>query len=158
MFVVVVCFFFLTDTGNKTTCYTRCLEAGSDPAILARIGQGDKEFLAKLDFSFSTPPPGPGEPSEVQYLVKWLKWSHMHNTWETEASLLAKDVKGMKKFHNFLKREEEREAWEREASLEDIEYIKCQEELLDQLLVNFTQVERVISKSCMWIQHVTRGD
>lgn len=20
---------------------------------------------------------------EVQYLVKWLSWSHLHNTWET---------------------------------------------------------------------------
>ena len=21
--------------------------------------------------------------TEVQYLVKWLSWSHLHNTWET---------------------------------------------------------------------------
>ncbi len=83
----------------------------------------------------------------MQYLVKWLKWSHLHNTWETEASLTAKDIKGMKKFINFLKREEEREMWEASATLEDIEYIKCQEELSDQLFINFNQIERVIGES-----------
>ncbi len=31
-------------------------------------------------------------------------------------------------------------------NLEDIEYLKCQEELGEQLLVNFTQVERVIGE------------
>lgn len=114
---------------------------------MARIAEGDKEFLAKLNFSFNTPPPPEaGEPSEVQYLVKWLKWSYLHNTWESEASLTSKDIKGIKKFHNFLKREEDRELWEAKASLEDIEYLKCQEELSDQLLVNFTQVERVIGE------------
>jgi hypothetical protein len=134
------------DTGNKTTCYSQCVEAGSDPAILAGVAQGDKECIARLKFSFSVPPPGPGEPSEVQYLVKWLKWSYLHNTWESEASLGSKDIRGMKKFHNFLKREEERSVWEASASLEDIEYVKCQEELTDQLLAGFTQVERVIGE------------
>lgn len=86
------------------------------------------------------------EATEAQYLVKWCKWSHIHNTWETEVTLLAQNVKGMKKFYNFLKREEEREMWEREANPEDIEYAKCQEELGEQLLENVTQVERVIGK------------
>lgn len=134
------------DTGNKTTCYAQCVEAGSDPSVLAGVAQGDKECIARLNFSFSTPPPAAGEATEVQYLVKWLNWSHLHNTWETEASLNSKDIKGIKKFHNFLKREEEREEWEASASLEDIEYLKCQEELSDQLLVNFTQVERIIGE------------
>ena len=50
----------------------------------------------------------------------------------------------MKKFYNFLKKEEERALWEKEANPEDIEYIKCQEELADQLLNKFIEVERVI--------------
>ena len=25
------------------------------------------------------------EDTEVQYLVKWMGWSHLHNTWETGA-------------------------------------------------------------------------
>lgn len=132
---------FLPDIGNKTTCYSQYLEAGSDP------GHGEKDSPAKLEFSFSTPPPPLGEPTEVQYLVKWLRWSHLHNTWETEESLNSKDIKGMKKFYNFLKKEEEREKWEKEANPEDIEYAKCQEELVDQLLDQFILVERVIGQS-----------
>lgn len=117
--------------------------------MLSQIGKGNKDSLAKLKFSFSSAPPSPGGLSEVQYLVKWQKWSHLHNTWESEASLTSRDIKGLKKFYNFLKREEEKEAWERAASLEDIEYVKCQEELGEQLLVNFTQVERVIGDVCV---------
>ena len=97
-----------------------------------------------MGFSFNVPPLPPGEPREVQYLVKWGNWSHLHNTWETESSLTSQDIKGMKKFYNFLKKEEEKELWERDANPEDIEYIKCQEELAEQLLEQFTQVERVI--------------
>ena len=52
----------------------------------------------------------------------------------------------MKKFYNFLKREAEREEWERAANPEDIEYAKCQEELGEQLLETVTQVERVIGE------------
>lgn len=106
---------------------------------------GDKpSSMLRLYFSFNEPSPPPGQPTETQYLVKWLKWSHLHDTWETEASLGSKDIKGMKKFYNFLKKEEEREMWEAEANAEDIEYIKCQEELADQLLNQFIEVERVI--------------
>ena len=36
--------------------------------------------------------------------------------------------------------------WEREANPEDIEYVKCQDELVEQLLEEFTKVERVIGK------------
>ena len=94
-----------------------------------------------------TPPISANDPSaEIQYLVKWCKWSHLHNTWETEATLLAQNVKGMKKFYNFLKREQEREAWEASANPEDIEYAKCQEEMAEQLMENVTQVERVIGE------------
>lgn len=64
-----------------------------------------------------------------------------------EASLLAQGVKGMKRFENFLKREEEKEAWRQNASPEDIEYLECQEELSEQLLEQHTQVERVIGES-----------
>ena len=60
----------------------------------------------------------------------------------------------MKKFYNFLKREGEREEWERGANPEDIEYAKCQEELGEQLLETVTQVERVIGEE---IVHISSG-
>lgn len=108
------------DIGNKTTCYAK--QEGDSP----------------------NKPGGAGEATEVQYLVKWRNWSYLHNTWETEESLLRQNVKGLKRFYNYLKREEERAVWEREANPEDIEFVKCQEELNDQLLEQFTLVERVI--------------
>lgn len=55
--------------------------------------------------------PGPGEPSEVQFLIKWKGWSHLHNTWETEKSLTDQNVKGMKKLSNLIKREQDIAAW-----------------------------------------------
>lgn len=82
----------------------------------------------------------------MQYLIKWRNRSYLHCTWETEESLASKDIKGIKKFHNFLKKEEDREAWEVLATPEDLEYSKCQEELGEQLLGQFTQVERVIGE------------
>ena len=36
--------------------------------------------------------------------------------------------------------------WEERANEEDIEYVRCQEELQEQLLVQCTQVERVIGE------------
>ncbi len=109
-------------------------------------GKAGSEACAASTLSFSCGEVPAGQPVETQYLVKWLKWSHLHDTWETEASLSAKDIKGMKKFYNFLKKEEEKELWEQEANPEDIEYLKCQEELADELFDQFVQVERVIGE------------
>lgn len=52
-----------------------------------------------------------GEPNEIQYLIKWKGWSHLHNTWETEKSLTDQNVKGMKKLSNFMKKDEEIATW-----------------------------------------------
>lgn len=55
-----------------------------------------------------------GEPSvnlERQFLIKWAGWSHLHNTWESEASLQAVNAKGMKKIDNYMKRLREVEEW-----------------------------------------------
>uniref|UniRef100_A0A8C1LQ78 Chromodomain helicase DNA binding protein 1 n=1 Tax=Cyprinus carpio TaxID=7962 RepID=A0A8C1LQ78_CYPCA len=48
------------------------------------------------------------QPGEVQYLMKWKNWSHIHNTWETEETLKQQNVKGMKKLDNFKKKEQEK--------------------------------------------------
>ena len=46
-----------------------------------------------------------------------------------------------------------REAWEKMVSPEDVEYAKCQEELGEQLLGQFTQVERVIGEALYFLQY-----
>lgn len=51
------------------------------------------------------------QPGDVQYLIKWKGWSHIHNTWETEDTLKQQNVKGMKKLDNFKKKEQERKKW-----------------------------------------------
>lgn len=56
------------------------------------------------------------------------------------------DIKGNKKFDNYLRRESERDQWEASANAEDIEFVHCQEQLQEQLLAQHTQVERVIGE------------
>uniref|UniRef100_A0A665V8I2 Uncharacterized protein n=1 Tax=Echeneis naucrates TaxID=173247 RepID=A0A665V8I2_ECHNA len=87
------------------------------------------------------------EVGEVQYLIKWKNWAHIHNTWETEETLKLQNAKGMKKLDNFKKKEQEKKKWLKMASPEDIEYFNCQEELMDDLHSQYQLVERIIGKS-----------
>ena len=69
----------------------------------------------------------------------------MHNTWESKETLTEQKVKGMKKLENFIKKQDEIKYWKQEASPEDVEYLECQTEMLDNLLETYTKIERVIS-------------
>lgn len=87
-----------------------------------------------------------GEETEVQYLIKWKGWSHIHSTWESKDSLAAQKVKGMKKLENFIKREQEIKDWKKYAGPEDIDYFECQAELQSDLLKSYYNVERIIGE------------
>lgn len=78
----------LTATGATTTVYA--VEADGDP---------------NANFNPNK------QPGDVQYLIKWKGWSHIHNTWETEETLKQQNVKGMKKLDNFKKKEQEKKKW-----------------------------------------------
>lgn len=75
-------------TGSTTTVYA--VEADGDP---------------NTNFNPSK------EAGDVQYLIKWKNWAHIHNTWETEETLKLQNVKGMKKLDNFKKKDQEKKKW-----------------------------------------------
>ncbi|XP_005103678.1 chromodomain-helicase-DNA-binding protein 1 isoform X2 [Aplysia californica] len=111
-------------TGHKTTLYN--VRENRDPNTTP-LKEGEKEEFEK------------------HYLIKWKGWSHIHNTWEAEASLREQKVNGMKKFENFLKREEEIRDWKASASPEDCEYYDCQQEMMQDLIESHKTVERIIA-------------
>jgi chromodomain-helicase-DNA-binding protein 1 len=71
----------------------------------------DEDLTSETQTQQPPPPPPPQQQQqqqqqllESQYLIKWLNWSHLHNTWETKDSLMLQRAKGMKKLDNFLKK------------------------------------------------------
>ncbi|VDO34962.1 unnamed protein product [Brugia timori] len=77
-------------TGASTTCYN--VEDKGDPNV--KLAENGTELEL-----------------ERQYLIKWLGWSHLHNTWESENSLKLCNAKGLKKIDNYMKRLRDIEEW-----------------------------------------------
>ncbi|XP_044766089.1 chromodomain-helicase-DNA-binding protein 1 [Coccinella septempunctata] len=89
----------------------------------------------------------PDEELEMQYLIKWKDWAHIHNTWESENSLREQKVKGIKKLENYIRKESDISHWRRYATPEDVEYYECQSELNQELNKSYNNVERIIAKA-----------
>ncbi|UXI15212.1 E3 ubiquitin-protein ligase [Sarcoptes scabiei] len=85
------------------------------------------------------------EEKEIQFLIKWKGWSHIHCTWESKKSLEDQKAKGFKKIELYLKKDEEIKSWKKTASPEDIDYYEGQEELNYQLRQLHLNVERIIA-------------
>lgn len=83
---------------------------------------------------------------EEQFLIKWKNWSHLHNTWESRASLQQAHVKSSRILENFLKQHEQTRLWRREnLNMDEIELFECQQELNDTALAGYQRVERIVA-------------
>lgn len=89
------------------------------------------------------------ETVELQFLIKWKTWSHLHNTWETKKSLTEQKCGGFKKLENYIKRMDEIENWKKISSPEDVEYFECQSEMNEDIQKQYQKVERIISHQFM---------
>ena len=94
---------------------------------------------------------GQEEGLEEQYLIKWAGWSHINNTWESQSSLEAKkkgslEVKGMRRLTNYQQKLMEFNTWKRRVSPEDVEYQEVEIELGRQMLLSYTEIERIFSQ------------
>ncbi|VEL24638.1 unnamed protein product, partial [Protopolystoma xenopodis] len=116
-------------TGNPTTMYNVRLE---------------KDLNAGFD--------GSKEEGELQFLIKWRNWSHIHSTWETEASLknpsrVGGPVNGLKKLYDYKARLRERKEFEKLAEMDELEALAYEEERNEQILSEKMTVERIIAHS-----------
>ena len=89
--------------------------------------------------------------TEQQYLIKWKGWSHINNTWESQASVDAKkkgslEVKGIRRLINYQQKLSDFNSWRKRANPEDIEYQEIEIELGRQMLVSYTEIERIFSQ------------
>ncbi|EGT43478.1 hypothetical protein CAEBREN_09271 [Caenorhabditis brenneri] len=106
-------------TGSATTCYN-----------IAEKGDPNEQDAEK---------------TEKQFFVKWTGWSHLHNTWESEASLTIMNAKGVKKVQNYVKKQKEVEMWKRSADKEYIEFYECEQQMAEELCEEYKKVERVVA-------------
>ncbi|CAH8567264.1 unnamed protein product [Schistosoma intercalatum] len=91
------------------------------------------------------------EDGELQFLIKWRNWSHIHSTWETESSLRNPDrgapVAGMKKFYAYQAIMREKSERLQYVEREELETVAYEEERDEQLLQDKMNVERIVAHS-----------
>lgn len=82
---------------------------------------------------------------EDQFLIKWVGWSHLHNTWESESSLNAMGAKGIKKLQNYVKKMKEIENWRATADKEYVEFFECEQVMNEELFETYKIVDRIVA-------------
>lgn len=83
---------------------------------------------------------------DTMYLVKWRGRAHIYNTWESEADLRSKNVKGLKKLDNYIKDAVQAYSWrENEAWPEEIEQAYCVRAQGIEALRQYMELERIIA-------------
>ncbi|GAB0210319.1 mitochondrial enolase superfamily member 1 [Grus japonensis] len=88
-----------------------CIRQSIDSKVKGATGAATTIYAVEADGDPNTGFEKSKELGEVQYLIKWKGWSHIHNTWETEETLKQQNVKGMKKLDNYKKKDQETKRW-----------------------------------------------
>ena len=71
-----------------------------------RLGSEDAVGSATTVYNVEADGVDPNKGGDCQqYLIKWKKYSHLHNTWESDVSLKEMKAKGIKKVDNFVKKQ-----------------------------------------------------
>ncbi|CAI9733833.1 chromodomain-helicase-DNA-binding protein 1-like isoform X2 [Octopus vulgaris] len=130
---------------------TTTLEANSATGSKTTVYNVEQEGDPNADVNRDT------DETEIQYLIKWKGWAHIHNTWETEASLREQKVNGLKKLENFKRKEEEISEWRETATPEDLEYYDCQQEMVTELYQQYSKIERIIAHSNQKTNNIDNG-
>ncbi|KAF0461683.1 SNF2 family N-terminal domain-containing protein [Gigaspora margarita] len=83
--------------------------------------------------------------TNMEFLIKWKGWSHMHDTWETYENLKDLKLKGFKKLENYIKNylADQRLLSE---SPEDKETLDVKMEMARDVLKDYKTVERIIAE------------
>lgn len=86
----------------------------------------------------------PADPkTNMELLIKWKGWSHLHDTWETYENL--RGLKGFKKLENYIKNYITEQAILSE-NPEDKETIDVHKEMNREQLKDYKTVERIIAE------------
>ena len=133
----------------KTVTYKEASESDKD----SLLGDNDSVISQMIDEEMTSEPVDMIErvlsrregDGNTEYLIKWSNWSHLHNTWDTEASLLNLGVKGIKKVSLYDQKCEEELLWADSAIPEDLEEYQLQREMESEIIELHRMVERVIA-------------
>ncbi|GMG55879.1 unnamed protein product [Ambrosiozyma monospora] len=112
------------------------------------VGSDDEEGKSEEELERVRKIKDEGDPKEeFEYLIKWIGQSHLHNTWETYASLKSRISKGFKKLDNYINqyitlvREIRKDPF---VTREDIEQMEIENETRRENLEDYKKVERII--------------
>ncbi len=85
-----------------------------------------------------------GGAGELEYLIKWSGWSHVHNKWQSEEQLSA--TQGYRVLQNYIKKVQQDAEERAELTVEDREALDVERQMQLDQLDEFKEVERVIEQ------------
>lgn len=76
---------------------------GAEAEAMAEAGAPVQQDVRTIDRVISSRQ-NPEDSSITEYRIKWMGYSHLHNTWESAESLVSEGVSGLRRLENFQKK------------------------------------------------------